>query len=488
MVITGAILDDTVSPGGLPTNGLTQQQFYSTASYKNRNLQGISLLKNDLSGWNFRSQDLSNASFYYDVNLADADLSEAILRNVDFRGATLAGTDFSDAVVNGSRFFDRTSNGFKAGQLYSTASYRNKDLRGIDLGYNDLTGWNLAGQDLCQASFDFSTVTNIELRDAIVAGASFVSTTSRGFTMDVLNSTASYQNRELPGIDFGQNDLRGWDFAGQNLMNASFVDTRLTDTDLTGADLRGATGLWPLGSTKNMIWPNGKIHGLRLSADDELVIRDSDRRIVVQDEFSIVGNGQLIMVLTDAGWKSTVAFEGLSTTPQLGGTLKILFGDTDFFDLVGTTFDLFNWENTIDPANHFAEIALPLNTEWDLSQLYATGQITFVSPFLDKSVGDFDSNLLLDAADIDLLSEQVRDGTNDPAFDLNADTLVDHLDRSIWVGQLFGTFVGDADLDQEVAFAVYRPLSKVSEPKEVGGRGILTEMESSLFQISSCLP
>jgi hypothetical protein len=61
--------------------------------------------------------------------------------------------------------------------------------------------------------------------------------------------------------------------------------------------------------------------------------------------------------------------------------------------------------------------------------------------------GDFNGNGILDAADIDQLSEQVREATNDPLYDLNADALVNDLDRQVWVHDLKQTWFGDADLN-----------------------------------------
>jgi hypothetical protein len=62
-------------------------------------------------------------------------------------------------------------------------------------------------------------------------------------------------------------------------------------------------------------------------------------------------------------------------------------------------------------------------------------------------IGDFNGNGTLDAADIDQLSEHVRAGTSDLLYDLNADALVDDLDRQFWVHELTQTYFGDADLN-----------------------------------------
>ena len=64
-------------------------------------------------------------------------------------------------------------------------------------------------------------------------------------------------------------------------------------------------------------------------------------------------------------------------------------------------------------------------------------------------VGDFNRNGQLDADDIDLLTTQVIAGTNDPAFDLDGDRLVDQIDRRVWVKDLKHTWFGDADLNGE---------------------------------------
>jgi hypothetical protein len=69
-----------------------------------------------------------------------------------------------------------------------------------------------------------------------------------------------------------------------------------------------------------------------------------------------------------------------------------------------------------------------------------------VTPFSDVP-GDFNGNGILDAADIDQLSEQVRSNANDPLYDLNADAFVNDLDRQVWVHDLKSTYFGDADLN-----------------------------------------
>jgi hypothetical protein len=63
--------------------------------------------------------------------------------------------------------------------------------------------------------------------------------------------------------------------------------------------------------------------------------------------------------------------------------------------------------------------------------------------------GDFSGNGQLDAADIDDLTTQAAGGTNPASHDLNADSLVNDGDVSVWIKDLFNSWVGDANLDGE---------------------------------------
>jgi hypothetical protein len=65
--------------------------------------------------------------------------------------------------------------------------------------------------------------------------------------------------------------------------------------------------------------------------------------------------------------------------------------------------------------------------------------------------GDFNGNGQLDDADIDLLSAEVRAGTNQAQFDLNQDAQVNDIDRQLWVADPMykKTWFGDANLTGE---------------------------------------
>jgi hypothetical protein len=68
-------------------------------------------------------------------------------------------------------------------------------------------------------------------------------------------------------------------------------------------------------------------------------------------------------------------------------------------------------------------------------------------PEIDGILGDFNSNGVLDSGDLDELANAMM--MNDAAFDLNGDGNVNIDDRLVWVRDLKGTWMGDADLNGE---------------------------------------
>ena len=74
--------------------------------------------------------------------------------------------------------------------------------------------------------------------------------------------------------------------------------------------------------------------------------------------------------------------------------------------------------------------------------------------------GDFDTNGALEAADIDLLADAIRNDTMDLKYDVNGDGSVTEADHLFWVETLKGTYPGDANLNLEVEFSDFLALSR----------------------------
>ncbi|MFO0911802.1 MAG: pentapeptide repeat-containing protein [Pirellulales bacterium] len=376
-VVTGAWFRDAT------THGFTAAQLYSTQSYVSKDLRGIVLdSPNDLTGWDFHDQNLTGAGF---------------------SGSTLAGVNLTGAVVTQARLDDTTSQGFTAAQLYSTQSYANKDLSGIKLVHNNLTGWDFSGQNLTGANFESANLTNANLTGAVVRGASFVNTAGFFFQAEQLYSTQSYVAKDLREIEIDGN-LSGWDLKQQNLINANFGSASLVNTNLTGADVRGAGSILLVGAIlKNTIRPDGSVVGLHLGAGDSLTIRDCDAvgnpapkpwmperpaiAVKVRDQMTVTDGGQLQLIFGANEWDSIVSFQR-AIPVQLGGTLELNFADDiQLAAQSGRTIKAFDWTG-VKPQGQFTVAPQP-GTTWDTSKLYTTGEVTLLGISSDLN-GDKD--------------------------------------------------------------------------------------------------
>jgi uncharacterized protein YjbI with pentapeptide repeats len=225
--IYNVIQSSTVCPGGTGVSAVP------SANLSHLDLTQAYLIRADLTEVNLNSTTLTNA------NLTNSRLTNANLTN-----ANVAGTIFDGSNLTAS-------------QLYSTANYQACNLSGVIIRWNDLTGWNFVGQNLTSASFDFATLTNANLTGATLAYADLEFTTltnanlenanvARAYlgysnlTASQLYSTASYQASDLKGISLMNNNLTGWNFAGQNLTNAELMNVTLTNANLTSADMTSA--------------------------------------------------------------------------------------------------------------------------------------------------------------------------------------------------------------------------------------------------------
>jgi uncharacterized protein YjbI with pentapeptide repeats len=320
-------------------SGFTSGQLYSTASYQEGDLTGISLRYRDLTNWSFQG-----------LNLVDADLTHA----------SLAGADFDGSIIKGINLTGVTDSGFTANQLHSTASYQSRNLSGIVFSSNDLSSWNFAHQNLSGASFDSD---------------------SEGSPPTVLTGT---------------------DFSHANLASARFLNSIRTGTIFTGSDTRGSEHL-PLApntpQTENTIHADGTLYGLTIGDAESMRIWDYDSDsplpITVAGALQIDPAGTLRIVFEDEHWGSTFTFQpGVSV--DLDGTLELFIEpdeESTLTEFIGATFRLFDWTG-VTPTGTF-DVTSPYT--WDLADLYTTGEVTLLA--IAGLPGDFNGDGSVDAAD-----------------------------------------------------------------------------------------
>lgn len=179
-------------------------------------------------------------------------------------------------------------------------------------------------------------------------------------------------------------------------------------------------------------------------------LHDKQSPYDITERFRLSGQSELRLVVSDESWDSPITLaEGI--VPELSGDLMLDFGATVNPKLLeGQSLNLFDWNDAVQPSGTFARVLSPARVTLDLSRLYTTGEVVLQS-VLERpdQGGDFDGNTILDAADIDALSERIRVNSIDTYFDVNADNMVTHLDHEAWLHDLRHTWFGDADLNGE---------------------------------------
>jgi uncharacterized protein YjbI with pentapeptide repeats len=399
--INGARLDHA--------SGLTPSQIYSTASYQAHDLSRVWLGSIDLTSANFVGQNLSDA-FFVGAKLTNADFTNANLTNAEMEETTISGAILTGATVNGTRFTATASSGFLPTQLYSTASYHDKDLSGIQIRNSDVSGWNFSGQNLSRTDLSGTNLTATDFTNANLstanlswgnlAGTNFTGAIvngmnlwlSTGFTLEQLYSTASYQTKDLSGVQFSSIDLTGANFAGQDLRNA-IIGTILTNADLRRANLQDASLVWATltgtdmrhstggnidqANLHNTILPDGTINNLSLASGEKLFVRNDTMPIHVSGTVALDPASSLQLLMDDSAWGSTISFTP-GNTVLLSGEISLNFlPGVDSSSHIGEKFQLFDWTGT--PHEGTFNVVSNPGCVWNLDELYTAGRVSLVA-------------------------------------------------------------------------------------------------------------
>jgi hypothetical protein len=170
----------------------------------------------------------------------------------------------------------------------------------------------------------------------------------------------------------------------------------------------------------------------------------------------MANGGVLRMVFEADAWDSTISFvEGIAV--DLGGTLELAFAsDVELASQVGRTFQLFDWGG-VTPAGLFETIES--DYVWDLSQLYASGDVTLVA-LSPASTGDYNGDGDIDGLDYELWRGQYGAAVS-PGIgaDGNGDGFVNAADYTVWRDALAATAQASSKAAPEPASIVMSLLS-----------------------------
>ena len=131
--------------------------------------------------------------------MTDVNFTNANLTLVAFNDATLTNVDFTNATIKGGRF--ARINGFTETHLKSTKSYQEKDLSGILLSENDLSGWDFSGQNLQNSRFRYATLSDVNFKQADLRGSDLTGITGSLKTQNTIWTDGEIKNFSMESVD-----------------------------------------------------------------------------------------------------------------------------------------------------------------------------------------------------------------------------------------------------------------------------------------------
>lgn len=277
--LTGADLSGAEIRGAKFANatGFTSEMLCSTASYANKDLSGVYVSYVTIDGVNFDGVNLNGASFSF-CTISNVDftktatpnfnltLQSSTLSNVNFTGLNLEkvqlsgvtygeGVNYTDVILpSGSAHLGEIPTEvlmqtwtYKSGTL-NLALYNNNRLNGLDLeGFRASS--NFSRSSLQNANFKDADLTGSDFGSADLSGADFTDATINNvcldrsnFTNEQLESTKSYKQKDLSGVDMTRLDIsfEGKDLSGFNLSNADLERINLENAIFEDAIINDA--------------------------------------------------------------------------------------------------------------------------------------------------------------------------------------------------------------------------------------------------------
>lgn len=269
-------------------------------NYNGQDVSGINLSESSLMNSSWIGTTAVGGIFKWTLftysDFTNADFREANFYHAKLQSVTFANTNFTGSIIEGANFYKSVETGFTKEHLYSTASYKNKNLNGIVLACNNLNGWNFSGQNLVGANFYDTILTNTNFLGANLSKAIFqygIFSNTDFTDVNLSNANLEYEkfenvnltNANLFGARIGvsyiyqTSNSKNINFTNANLTNVTFYGfgDMPTNINLTKSDLRGSNFIFETNGsyiTKNTIMADGRIENFSMiSADDNFSIR-----------------------------------------------------------------------------------------------------------------------------------------------------------------------------------------------------------------------
>ena len=169
------------------------------AWFGSANLTGASFIRADLTIK--MGTDWKDTGFDF-ATLKNANFTDANLSGVNFQGADVLNANFTNAIINNTDFGETYSvKNFVRDQLYSTKSYKEKNLTGIIFGQKDLSYWDFSHQNLQNSKIHTSNFYNTNFTGADFRGAAISNIEGSAIYKNTIESDGTIKNFSMTSKD-----------------------------------------------------------------------------------------------------------------------------------------------------------------------------------------------------------------------------------------------------------------------------------------------
>jgi len=218
----------------------TAEQAFRTHEFRQKSLHGLTIEWVDFTGSDFSGFTLG---FFEYCNFEGANFKDA-MRLLPMGGRRPGHI--------GSKFGFENCHNLTNEQLEQTHFWKRGDVTGMVLENLNLDDWDFSNKDLSQVSFAWSSVRNAKFENAhirntsitqgiaISSPATLTSSSPTSLTVEQLQQTRSWKEKQIIGciiygVDFKNQDLSGFDFRSTAFILCTFGNANLVGADVTGA-------------------------------------------------------------------------------------------------------------------------------------------------------------------------------------------------------------------------------------------------------------
>ena len=309
----------------------------------------------DLTGASFVRADLtvkpeanSNGTGFDFATLKNVDFTDANLSGVNFQGADVLNANFTNAIINNTDFGETYGvHNFVRDQLYSTKSYKEKNLTGIIFGQKDLSYWDFSHQNLQNSKIRIANLNNTNFTGADFRGASIASTEGSAIYKNTIGTDGVITNFSMTSVD-GSLTIRAYVPAtsGGAMINAKIAD----DASISGGAVltleQGAVLEIASGKTLSVLDDSEIIFNVDASTDATKILLGENSKLVFGSDSKITINLDGVASPDDSYTFSVIES---AAGAQVMGT-DSLKKENVILNVNGETFDSSKWTLDFDSS------------------------------------------------------------------------------------------------------------------------------------------